>query len=230
MPQDGTRIDLTVQFNASDSLSGVKEVTRPVTISSEGAAQTVNGIAVDQAGNSASTQVTINLDRTAPVATIQTPADGASLKERRPVISGSYSDSLAGIDQTTCRITLDGNDITQSASLNVAGFSYTPASNLSTGNHTITVTVSDRAGNEAAVVTSSFKVIPTDPNIPADPATVAPPLDPTIVSDLKTATSFLYTGANPIQTGMDPETIVPTRAAVIRGKVLNKENEPLAGS
>ena len=124
---------------------------------------------------------------------------------------------------------MDGNDITQSAALNVTGFSYIPASNLNTGNHTITVTVSDRAGNEAAVVTSSFKVIPTDPNIPADPATVAPPLDPTIVSDLKAATSFLYTGANPIQTGMDPETIVPTRAAVIRGKVLNKENEPLPG-
>ena len=76
--------DLTVQFNANDSLSGIKEVTEPITISNEGAGQTVSGTAIDQAGNSASTQVTINLDRTAPVATIQTPASWRFLKGETP--------------------------------------------------------------------------------------------------------------------------------------------------
>ena len=41
------------------------------------------------------------------------------------------------------------------------------------------------------------------------------------------STEFLYTGDNPIQTGMDQGTINPVRVAVIRGKVLDKDDTPL---
>ena len=43
------------------------------------------------------------------------------------------------------------------------------------------------------------------------------------------ATEFLYTGSNPIQTGVAPGTIEPKRTAVLRGKVLNRDNQPLSG-
>ncbi len=76
---------------------------------------------------------------------------------------------------------------------------------------------------------ATFTIDATLPNLPPDPAAVAPTLDPTIVSDLKTATSFLYSGENPIQTGVNPETIEAKRAAVIRGKVLDKTEQPLPG-
>ena len=66
-------------------------------------------------------------------------------------------------------------------------------------------------------------------SLPPDPATVAPPLDLTVATTLAAATSFLYTGGNPIQTGMAPETIEPVRAAVIRGRVLDRSNAPLPG-
>jgi RHS repeat-associated protein len=65
--------------------------------------------------------------------------------------------------------------------------------------------------------------------LPPDPAYVAPPLDQTVATNMFTATEFLYTGDNPIQTGVDPATIDPVRAAVLRGKVMTRDSNPLSG-
>ncbi|MBE7445584.1 MAG: hypothetical protein HS132_10175 [Planctomycetia bacterium] len=65
--------------------------------------------------------------------------------------------------------------------------------------------------------------------MPPDPATVAPELDLTIATTMGSATAFLYTGKNPIQTGVGTDTIKAYRCAVLRGKVLDKENQPLTG-
>ncbi|MEO8132496.1 MAG: RHS repeat-associated core domain-containing protein, partial [Betaproteobacteria bacterium] len=65
--------------------------------------------------------------------------------------------------------------------------------------------------------------------LPPDPATVAPPTDPTITTTLIVATGFLYTGPNPIQTGVAPGTIQAQRAAVLRGKVQSRDGAPLPG-
>ncbi|MBI3304242.1 MAG: right-handed parallel beta-helix repeat-containing protein [Deltaproteobacteria bacterium] len=65
--------------------------------------------------------------------------------------------------------------------------------------------------------------------LPPDPATVAPPVDQSVATSLATATAFLYTGSNPIQTGVDPGTIDARRVAVLRGTVLDKSNTPLPG-
>jgi len=56
----------------------------------------------------------------------------------------------------------------------------------------------------------------------------APP-DKTVATPVYTATSFLYTGSTPVQTGVSPDTIEAKRAAVIRGKVLDTDNLPLPG-
>jgi RHS repeat-associated protein len=44
-----------------------------------------------------------------------------------------------------------------------------------------------------------------------------------------TATKFLYTGDKLIQYGVAPGTIDPKRVAIVRGKVLDKNNDPLPG-
>ena len=62
---------------------------------------------------------------------------------------------------------------------------------------------------------------------PPDPAEVAPPLDPTTGTSLRDATDFLYTGDNPIQTGVVAGTIATLRAAVLRGGVTSGDGEPL---
>ncbi len=56
----------TVSFNASDGGSGVAFVTPPVQVLTDGAGQVVTGIARDVAGNSAQTQVVVNVDTKPP--------------------------------------------------------------------------------------------------------------------------------------------------------------------
>ncbi len=68
-----------------------------------------------------------------------------------------------------------------------------------------------------------------DNGLPVDPAVVAPKIDLTVATTVSAATEFLYTGTNPIQTGVAPETIDAKRVAVIRGRVLDKQNNPLSG-
>ena len=69
----------------------------------------------------------------------------------------------------------------------------------------------------------------TGPQLPPDPSKVAPPVALGVTTTIGAATQFLYTGSNPIQTGVNAGTIEPRRAAVIRGKVLDKSNAPLPG-
>jgi RHS repeat-associated protein len=57
-----------------------------------------------------------------------------------------------------------------------------------------------------------------------------PPVDPTVATNFAAATAFLYSGSNPIQTGMSPGAIDPIRAAVVRGLVTERSGAPLAGA
>ncbi|MDN3513168.1 MAG: carboxypeptidase regulatory-like domain-containing protein [Candidatus Brocadia sp.] len=91
---------------------------------------------------------------------------------------------------------------------------------------TYTITVTGDGGSATASVTVTVN---TDTTLPPDPVTVAPELDLTIATTLGSATAFLYTGDNPIQTGVGTDTIQAYRCAVLRGKVLNRENQPLSG-
>ena len=65
--------------------------------------------------------------------------------------------------------------------------------------------------------------------LPPDPASIAPPLDPTVATTVIAATEFLYSGLNPIQTGVEPGAIDPKRVTVLRGRVLDREAAPIAG-
>ncbi|MCB9771334.1 MAG: PASTA domain-containing protein [Candidatus Omnitrophica bacterium] len=68
-----------------------------------------------------------------------------------------------------------------------------------------------------------------DTNIPPDPATVAPAINKSGLTNFFEATSFLYSGEKPIQTGVQPNVINPVRTAVLRGKILTKDGTPLSG-
>jgi hypothetical protein len=59
--------DVTVTFTCTDALSGIATCPVPVVVNADGAARTVTGTALDKAGNTASTTVVVNLDKTAPV-------------------------------------------------------------------------------------------------------------------------------------------------------------------
>ena len=93
------------------------------------------------------------------------------------------------------------------------------------GDNPIVIVATDAAGNTA----SQTRLVGKISSIPPDPSTVAPPLSPAVATTIGSATSFLYTGSNPIQTGVAAGTITPLRAAVVRGKVLGRTGAALSG-
>ncbi len=96
------------------------------------------------------------------------------------------------------------------------------------GVYVLRLTATDSATTASDDVQVTVNADPTP--LPPDPVAVAPPIDPTVTTTLGAATEFLYTGANPIQTGVAPGTIRPARAAVLRGRVLTRDGAPLPGA
>ena len=68
------------------------------------------------------------------------------------------------------------------------------------------------------------------PRAPPDPATIAPPLDRTIVTTVYAQTQFLYTGTLLVQTGVAPGTISETRVCELYGQVLDQDGAPASGT
>lgn len=209
--------DVTVHFTCDDATSGIASCPNDVIVSTESANQTISGTATDLAGNTASTSVTINLDKTAPTLQIVSPTAGASVTVSPIMVSGTVSDAISGVKGVTC----NGD------AAPVSGTTFTCQVGLKLGSNTITVQAIDKAGN-STTATAQITLLPAS-NLPPDPSTVAPPIDRSMATDFASATSFLYTGTNPIQTGVAAGTIQPLRVAVVRGKVLGRDGKPLGG-
>ncbi len=95
------------------------------------------------------------------------------------------------------------------------------------GTYTITLTVRDSAGAENK---TSVNVTGSAPVLPPDPATVAPALSETEITLPSEMVEFLYTGPNPIQTGVAEGTIDKRHVSVIRGRILQEDGSPLSGA
>jgi PKD repeat protein len=133
---------------------------------------------------------------------------------------GSQSAGAAGQTLTYAWSFGDGSTGTGAT----ATHTYTAA-----GTFTVALTVTDRNGGTNTASTTAVVNRGTPSGLPPDPSTVASPLDRRVATAIGSSTQFLYTGTNPIQTGVTPGTIVSTRAAVLRGKVLDKTNAALPG-
>jgi RHS repeat-associated protein len=95
------------------------------------------------------------------------------------------------------------------------------------GTYRCKLTVVDDGG--ARGVFSRWVAVTGQTEPPPDPATVAPELDMTVATNLKTATEFLYTGVTPIQEGVIPDKIEPVRVAILKGKVTDRDGYALPG-
>ena len=103
-----------------------------------------------------------------------------------------------------------------------------PGLELVIGENSITVTATAPDGTTTTQILSVNRTQQT--SLPPDPATVAPPLDRSVATLLYGATSFLYSGPNPIQTGVALGSIEPRRAAVLRGKLLDRSAVAVSGA
>jgi hypothetical protein len=149
------------------------------------------------------------------------PPPNSSLITVGPVVNGDVTvDGAPGCAAPGTRVTITDTGTGQSvtATVNADGsFSVKIAARVGDG---LSITLTDSSGN-----TSSISVSVTPP----DPVTVAPAVDPTVATTIGSATSFLYTGSNPIQTGVGAGTIQPQRAAVVRGKIRAADGSALPG-
>lgn len=154
-----------------------------------------------------------------PLIALTSPAQG-SVTVNNPTIMGSVTGVAA------LQAAVDSGALTAVSFDGSGKFGFTtalPLNGTADGSHTVHFRANDAAGNSSTVVDLAF-VLNTQPG-----ALPAPGIDQTVATTLASSSQFLYTGSNPIQTGVAPGTIAPTRVAVLRGTVTDRAGAPLPG-
>lgn len=142
------KTDVTVQFDGKDSLSGIDSVTADKTFG-EGTSQSIEGTAVDAAGNSSSTTVGgINVDETAPTLSGKptVAANGNSWYKGDVTIGWTADDDRSGVVSAPANSTITGEG---------PGL-------------TDTATVTDKAGNSTTADSAAVNIDRTPPVTGAD--------------------------------------------------------------
>jgi hypothetical protein len=208
----------TAAFQATASLSDgtSQDVTTTVTWTTSDATVATIGLNTGVAEGIGRGKATVTATHSAgPTATAALRVIGAPVITGLSVTIGPVGDALTitGIDFVAIQsVTFNGIPAVIRSSTET-----TITTSVPTGATTGPMTVTTAAGSASVAFTVT----------PPDPSTVAPPLDPTVATNLNDATSFLYSGPTPIQTGVAPGTIAPTRAAILRGIVTTRDGTPL---
>jgi hypothetical protein len=118
--------DVTVSFECYDDKSGIQLCPGPVIVDTEGAGQVITGTAVDNAGNSASASVTLNIDKTPPTitASVERPPDAGDWYTDDVTVSFECADTLSGIDICPEPILVDtdgGGQVISGTAVDIAG-------------------------------------------------------------------------------------------------------------
>lgn len=115
----------------------------PATTSKNASSATWEGVYLDQLQD---VSFTLRMKDTTPPTITSGIAQGATLSEKRPTLTATFSDNV-GVDASTVVVKLDGVDVTSAATKSAAGVSYVPTSDLQDGLHTFYVKVQDTSGN-----------------------------------------------------------------------------------
>jgi hypothetical protein len=152
-------IDISLKDAAGKNIAGKvssdeSSATFIPTIALKAGTYTATAEAADVAGNSSSAEwtFTVEFDVIPPVITIISPQDGARIIETKPTISASYSDNLAGVNEKSVKLDVDGQAVTAQATINQV--TYTPTADLSLGRHTVKLEVADNDDNKASITWS----------------------------------------------------------------------------
>ncbi len=137
--------DVTVTFNVIDAASGVDagSVTPPVLLTLEGASQLVSGSASDIAGNDATAQIAVNIDKTPPTISgaPTTLPNAAGWYNHNVIVHFTASDALSGPPTGA-----------EDATVSTEGM-----------NQSVTGTATDRADNSASYTVSGINIDKTPP-------------------------------------------------------------------
>src|SRR2546430_1138598 len=118
--------DVRVSFTCGDVTSKVARCPDPVTVTSEGAGQVVNGTAVDVAGNQSTASVTLNIDKTSPVVDVAvSPApNGAGWNNGNATVTFTCTDATSGVARCPAPVTVTAEgagQVISDAAVAVAG-------------------------------------------------------------------------------------------------------------
>ena len=145
-------IEIGVKGEGNQTVAGVTSVRSDKTsatftpaASLTSGTYTVDVKLADMRGNKASGQwqFTVELDTIPPAITITRPMQEHT-ENRRPIISASYTDVLSGVDAESVKISLDGSAIEPDA-VSETQVMFTPEFDLTFGQHTVKLEVSDLA-------------------------------------------------------------------------------------
>jgi hypothetical protein len=134
---DWYKNDVTVNFNCSDALSGIVECPTPVTLSTEGASQIIEGSVADKADNTSSASVSLNLDKTPPlISSSAVPLPNAKGWNNNEVtVSYACQDSLSGVASCSPPVAVP----TEGANQTVTGNAADVADNAASVTHTLNI-------------------------------------------------------------------------------------------
>lgn len=143
------------------------------------------------------------IDTVAPAAPVITaPANGATLANRRPAITGT-AESNASL-----AIRINGAAAGTTSATAGGTYSYTPAADLPLGPNTVSVTATDAAGNASAPATNSFTIVAL-PTVSA----VTPAEGSTAGGTTITVTGTNFTSGSTVTVGGTPATGVTIASA-----------------
>jgi hypothetical protein len=112
----------------------------PLAVTQEAHGLSVYGTASDAAGNLQQAGVSLSVDKTPPVLTIVSPANGTNTGVSQATIQGLVSDALSGVMSVTC----NGSPAT------ITGTAFSCNVTLSIGTNNIAVNATDVAGNNTS--------------------------------------------------------------------------------
>ncbi len=150
--------DVKVSFDCNDATSGIASCTPPVDVASEGEMQVITGVAIDQAGNEATTSVSLNLDKTAPALQFVSPQAGEVVSSQQPSILISASDNFE-IDVSSLSLLLNGAAFGGSCGFDSGIVICQPNSDLPAGITNLEASLADIAGNIGSAQLS-FQIVP----------------------------------------------------------------------
>ena len=136
---------------------GIANVTEDIVVTTEGENQIVTGTATDNAGNTASVDVTLNIDKTPPTLTIDGVIDGQiTNQDLTPVFS--VIDNLTIFNSLSVSATLrENSSLTENPFISGTTISEE-------GNYTLSIFAEDQAGNTNSL-SISFTIDKVPPNI-----------------------------------------------------------------
>jgi RHS repeat-associated protein len=163
---DGRLVNVTTS-------TGPFRFTGPAPILSQGP-HVVNVTVATTAGMNAEGSWTFFVDTTPPMITNLSPYGGLATNNSRPTYSGTFDGTGSPIALSSIHLYLDGDDVTQLSTLSAAGFNFTPTTPLLDGMRTLTIKVSDAAGN-AGQALASAEIDTSPPPMPSITSVTATP-------------------------------------------------------